>query len=71
MTNRHVSRMLNEILMEFNDSYYILYGVDDEKAADVTVEQQMILSALSLKGITVDSIRKYDRTLQINLTLTP
>lgn len=73
ITNRHITRVLNEILDTYCKRPHVLYGVDDTLIIKgvITREQDVLLSDLSYKGLDVMEIIICAGNLSITVILTP
>jgi hypothetical protein len=73
ITNRHKSRVLNEILALYTNESFILYGTSDSSLDNdiLTMEQDVLIQGLEHYGVVVEKVILCARKIEISLILIP
>lgn len=73
ITNRHKSRVLNEVLEVWCKESFILYGTSDSSLDNniLTMEQDVLIQGLEHYGIVVEKVILCARKIEISLILIP
>jgi hypothetical protein len=69
ITNRHKTRVLNEILEDWCKESHILYGDNRTPVEQATFEETLLMEGMHYKGIDIEKISVGARKIEISITI--
>jgi len=71
ITNRHKTRVLNEVLEVWCKESHILYGDNRTPVEQATFEERLLLEGMHYRGIEVEEISLCARKIKISIIIKP